>query len=196
MTTTWRGRRYLCLASTETCALPPVLLDSEYDGPDNWPTNSSSSNASFCNFIFSVKFHIIWHCMYRASRPIIWTNQQDVLFMYLLYNLCTTLHDSNDYLLPTLRVVTGSNRQAELFQYGLCRAAEYSKSWTADDERNGPSKHVELYKDCRINTYRKCILLVCLYSSSHYSNFLIGQNALPETIIAIFTFLCGKPSFD
>ena len=30
-------------------------------------------------------------------------------------------------------------------------------------ERNGRSKHVELYKDCRINTYRKCILLVCLY---------------------------------
>ena len=31
-------------------------------------------------------------------------------------------------------------------------------------ERNGLSKHVELYKNCRVNTYRKCILLVCLYN--------------------------------
>ena len=34
----------------------------------------------------------------------------------------------------------------------------------ADDERNGRSKHVELYKKCRKNTYRKCILLVYLYN--------------------------------
>ena len=40
----------------------------------------------------------------------------------------------------------------------------YSKSWTSDDERNGRSKHVELYKNCGINTYRKCILLVCWYN--------------------------------
>ena len=32
--------------------------------------------------------------------------------------------------------------------------AEYSKSWTPDDERNGGSKHVELYKNRRINTHR------------------------------------------
>ena len=60
----------------------------------------------------------------------------------------------------------GSNRktkQLDTFQHGLHRAAEYSKSWTADDERNGPSKQVELYINCRMNTYRKCILFVCLY---------------------------------
>ena len=44
----------------------------------------------------------------------------------------------------------------------LYTAAEYRKTRTPDDERNGLSKHVELYKNCRINTYRKCILLVCL----------------------------------
>ena len=33
------------------------------------------------------------------------------------------------------------------------------------DERNGRSKHVQLYKNCRINTYRKCILFVCLYNT-------------------------------
>ena len=43
-------------------------------------------------------------------------------------------------------------------------AAVYSKSRTPDDERNGRSKHVELYKNCRINTHRKCILLVFLYN--------------------------------
>ena len=48
--------------------------------------------------------------------------------------------------------------------HGLYRTAEYSKSWTPDDERNGCSKHVDLYKNCRINTYRKYILLVCLYN--------------------------------
>ena len=35
---------------------------------------------------------------------------------------------------------------------------------TVNHKRNGHSKHVELYKICRINTYRKCILLVCLYN--------------------------------
>ena len=40
----------------------------------------------------------------------------------------------------------------------------YSKSWTSDDERNGRSKYVEVYKNCRINTNRKCILLVCKYN--------------------------------
>ena len=34
--------------------------------------------------------------------------------------------------------------------------------YNSDDERNARSKHVELYKDCRINAYKKCILLVCL----------------------------------
>ena len=61
----------------------------------------------------------------------------------------------------------GSNRKTEqldTFQHGLYRAAEYSKSWTPDDERNGRSKHVELYINGRINTYRKCILLVRLYN--------------------------------
>ena len=42
------------------------------------------------------------------------------------------------------------------------QSCSYSKLRTPDDEQNGRSKHVELYKDCRINTYRKCILLVCL----------------------------------
>jgi hypothetical protein len=36
-------------------------------------------------------------------------------------------------------------------------------SWTSDDEGNGRSKHVELYKNCTINTYRKCIVFVCLF---------------------------------
>ena len=47
----------------------------------------------------------------------------------------------------------------------LYSAALYSKSWTPDDERYSRSKHVELYKNFRINTYRKCILLVCLYNT-------------------------------
>ena len=38
-----------------------------------------------------------------------------------------------------------------------------SKSWTPDDERNGRSKHVELYINCRTNTYRRFIL-ACLYN--------------------------------
>ena len=44
------------------------------------------------------------------------------------------------------------------------QSCRYSKSWTPDDEWNGRSKHAELSKNCRINTYRKCILLVCLYN--------------------------------
>ena len=44
------------------------------------------------------------------------------------------------------------------------QSCRYSKSWTPDDEWNGLSKLVELYKNCRIDTYSKCILLVCLYN--------------------------------
>ena len=43
-----------------------------------------------------------------------------------------------------------------------CLAARsYGWNWF---QRNGPSKRDELYKNCRINTYRKCILFVCLYN--------------------------------
>ena len=44
--------------------------------------------------------------------------------------------------------------------------------------RNGRSKRVELYKNCRIYTYRKCILLVCLY------------NWLRCTVRTMSNFLC------
>ena len=67
--------------------------------------------------------------------------------VYLFYNLWTTLH------VPT--------KQSDTFAR-FVHSCRYSKSWTPDDERNGRSKHVVLYKDCRTNTYRKCILLVCL----------------------------------
>ena len=49
-----------------------------------------------------------------------------------------------------------------LYQNGLYRAADTVNLLTPDDERNSHSKHVELQKDCRMNTYKKCILLVCL----------------------------------
>ena len=79
--------------------------------------------------------------------------------MYLFYNFCTTLHVSNDHFVLH---------------------PEFINLRTPDDERNGRSKHVELYKNCRINTYRKCMLLVCLYNkrshfrfSNIYRNFLL-----------------------
>ena len=94
--------------------------------------------------------------------------------MYLFYSLFATLHTSNDYLVHhqdfinllylLLRLEPSSNRKAE--QLGrfawFVQSCRYSKLWTPDDERNGRSKHVELQKDCRINTYKMCILLVCL----------------------------------
>ena len=47
-------------------------------------------------------------------------------------------------------------------------------------ERPFRSKHVDLYKDCRINTHRKCILLVCLYNwlrcTVHTYNVKYGSN--------------------
>ena len=44
------------------------------------------------------------------------------------------------------------------------------------------SKHVELYKNCRINTYRKCVLLVCLYNrlDARYIQFQITADWVPE----------------
>ena len=41
---------------------------------------------------------------------------------------------------------------------------KFTVSAADDDERNSRSKHVELYKNCRINTHKKCIFLVCLYN--------------------------------
>ena len=77
--------------------------------------------------------------------------------MYLFYKLCTNLHVSNSLFVHHQECTNHA-------KHGLYRAAEYCKSWTPDDERNGRSKHVESYKVCRINTYRKCILLVFLYN--------------------------------
>ena len=60
----------------------------------------------------------------------------------------------------------GSNSKTEpldTFAWFVQRC-RYSILWTPDDEQNGRSKHVELHKNCRINIYRKCILLVCLYN--------------------------------
>jgi hypothetical protein len=45
---------------------------------------------------------------------------------------------------------------------------------TPDVERIDRSKHVELYKNCRITTYSKCILLVCLYNWLRYTVHLVG----------------------
>ena len=60
----------------------------------------------------------------------------------------------------------GPNRKAEQLDTfaWFIQSCRYRKSWTPDDERNGRSEHVELQKDCRINTYKKYILLVCLYN--------------------------------
>ena len=102
--------------------------------------------------------------------------------MYLFYNFCTILHVSNDHFV----------HHQEFMIYCICSCVQtmqtcldtfawfvhsyrYSKSWTAYGERNGRSKHVELYKNCRINTYRKCILLVCLSNSyAMYNKFEVG----------------------
>ena len=49
----------------------------------------------------------------------------------------------------------GSNsktEQLDTVRHGLYRAAATVNLWTPDDERNGRSKHVDLYKICRINT--------------------------------------------
>ena len=66
----------------------------------------------------------------------------------------------------TFTVGTCSKCKAEqLGKFEWCeQTCRYGKSWTPDDEHNSLSKHVELYKDCRINTYKKCILSVCLYT--------------------------------
>ena len=69
----------------------------------------------------------------------------------------------------------------------LYSAAVYRKSRTPDDERNGPSKHVELYKNCRINTYTKCILLVCLYNKQFKGNY---------TLIQTYICICQKISLS
>ena len=65
-----------------------------------------------------------------------------------------------------LTVGTSSNRmteQLDMFAW-FVQSCRYSKSWTPDDERNSHLKHVDLYKNCRINTYRKCLLMVCSYN--------------------------------
>ena len=112
--------------------------------------------------------------------------------MYLFYNLYAILHDSNDHVVHhqefTIYRICSSVQTMQtcrncsvlrfnLLYLHLCtnrkteqldtfawfvQSCRYSKLWTPDDEWHGRSKHVELYKNCRINTYRKCILLICL----------------------------------
>ena len=48
------------------------------------------------------------------------------------------------------------------------QSCRYSNLWTPDDERNNRSKHVELYKNCRINTFK---------SASCWSVYVIDYDA-------------------
>ena len=65
--------------------------------------------------------------------------------------------------------------------------------WTPDDKRNRHSKYVELYKECRINIYKKCILLVCLYNKA--SRVVIWSWDAPGTL-STKTHCCLKNISD
>ena len=129
-----------------------------------------------------LRFDIV--CTVHHNQLYKQTNKMHFLYVFIL-QCFTTLYDSNDHFIHNQEFmiycilqlctnhVTVSNclvlpvptvRPSSYTRlHGLYRAAEYSTSWTPDDEWNGHSKHVELYKNCRINTYRKFILLVFLY---------------------------------
>ena len=104
--------------------------------------------------------------VYTVHRNQLRKQTNKMHFMYLFYNFCTNLHVSKDHFVHHQEFMIYCILQlcTNHALHGLYRAAEYSKSWTPDDERNGRSKHVDLYKNCRINTYRKCILLVSLHN--------------------------------
>ena len=86
---------------------------------------------------------------------------------------CKTLHVSNDhfihhqeFMIYCILQLCTNHANVSRHVYMLCTQPQNTVNlWTPDDERNGRSKQVELYKNCRINTYRKCIVLVCLYNN-------------------------------
>ena len=99
-------------------------------------------------YVFILQFSHNSTCFERTFRSS--SGVHDLLYL----QLCTVL-----------RLGPSNNRKTERLDTfaRFVQSCRYSKLWT-DDERNDRSKHVELYKNCRINTYGKCILSVCLYN--------------------------------
>ena len=86
--------------------------------------------------------------------------------MYLFYRFCTTLHVSNDHFV----------HQQEFLIYTICSAVQTIQTClgTPDDERIGRSKHGELYKKCRINTYSASCRFV--YVTGYDERYVQRQN--------------------
>ena len=89
-----------------------------------------------------------------------------------LYKRANKMHFLYVFILPFLynstcfeRPFRSSSGVHGLLYLQLCtNRANVSNCLVVRFQRNGRSKHVELYKNGRINTYRKCILLVCLHN--------------------------------
>ena len=110
------------------------------------------SNKMHFLYVFILQFLSNSTCFQRPFRSS--SGVHDLLYLQLCTNRVDLIDRKTEQLDTFVRFVQS------------CR---YSKSWTPDDERNGRSKHVELYKNCRIKTNRKCILLVCSYNLLEYS---------------------------
>ena len=114
-------------------------------------------------------FYIV--CTVHSNQLYKQTNKMHFLYIFIqqfLYNsTCFERPFRSSSGVHDLLYLQLSTSRANVFADTFARlvlSCRYSKSWTPDDERNGRSKHVELYKNCWINTYRKYILLVCLYN--------------------------------
>jgi hypothetical protein len=99
--------------------------------------------------------------------PRIWRQQLTRFWKSLITSPSRCMHSLGT---ATDKALTARTEQLRHFSHGLYRAADKVNLWTPY-ERNSRSKHVELQKDCRINTYRKFILL-CICSPTRYTMFL------------------------
>ena len=84
------------------------------------------------------------------------TNKMHSLYVFILQ----FLYKSTCFGRPFLSSSGDHDFTVSAALYKPCKRVQTSP----DDERNGRSKHVELYKNCRINTYKKRILPVCLWN--------------------------------
>ena len=165
-------------AGTQYLSLQSVAFPSQSEHP----LETGRSNIQSATFIAVFIFSILLRSTFEGLKRVRYKQSNKVRFLYVF--ILKFFNNSTRFERPFRSSSGVHDLLYSVAMYKPCyRAAEYSKSWTPD-ERNSLSKHVELYKNCRIHTYRKCTLLVCLYNwlrcTVHTTSKVCGMSKLPE----------------
>ena len=122
--------------------------------------------SGFIQFISNLCFDA---CCSSLYQPAVLMVSKHIPLQNVRYKICRILvcrkdTDEGKSVPRIWQVPTRKTEQLDTCAW-FVQSCRYSKSWISHDKRNDLSKRVDLYINCRINTYRMCVLLVCLYNN-------------------------------